>query len=113
MNGNESGYALVTPAGTTGVEGGAAPAFALEGPTANPLTGGRLDIAFALPDGAPARLELLDVAGRRLATREVGALGAGRHVARLGEGHAVAPGLYFVRLSRGEAFRIARVSVLD
>jgi hypothetical protein len=39
-------------------------AFALEGVQPNPARGERLSVAFALPSGAPARLELLDVSVR-------------------------------------------------
>ena len=60
-----------------------------------------LAVAINLPDASPARLELFDIAGRRLASREVGALGAGSHVVTLGDGRAFAPGTYIVRLSHG------------
>src|SRR5262249_46631082 len=40
---------------------------------------GALAVAFSLPGASVAELELMDVAGRRIARREVGTLGAGRH----------------------------------
>lgn len=70
---------------------------------------GALAVRFSLPDARPARLELLDLAGRRLAAREVA--GAGAHQERLGEPGALAPGVYVVRLSHGGAVRTARVAV--
>jgi hypothetical protein len=85
----------------TGVE------FALRGFQPNPVSG-VLAIAFALPDGAPARLELFDITGRRRAISEVGSLGAGTHVVRLGEGRGFAAGLYFVRLTRGDVVLSSR-----
>jgi len=85
--------------------------LALAGPRPNP--GGRdLTVEFALPDGAPARLELLDIAGRRVVSREVGGLGAGRHTLSLAQGGALAPGIYLLRLTRGGRSLTARVVVV-
>jgi hypothetical protein len=88
-------------------------AFTLEGVRPNPARGNGLNVAFALPTGAIARLELLDVAGRRVVSREVGSLGAGQHTVNLAEGRKVAPGLYWVRLSQGANQRAARVAVIE
>ena len=70
-------------------------------------------MAFALPSGAAARLDLLDVSGRRVLAREVGSLGVGRHTVNLAEVRRVAPGLYWVRLTQGANRRTARVAVLE
>ena len=86
--------------------------FTLEGLRPNPSRGELLRVAFALPSSAAARLELLDVSGRRVVEREVGALGAGRHVLDLAAGRRLAQGLYLVRLTQGANVRVARVSVL-
>jgi Galactose oxidase, central domain len=97
---------------TTGV-GGGAPTTAglrLEGATPNPAFAAPR-IAFTLPDGGPAKLELIDLAGRRLRYADVGALGAGRHVVDLSAGSAIAPGLYFARLSRAGETKIAKVCI--
>lgn len=87
--------------------GPASERFALRGFAANPIAG-TAAIEFALPDGAPAALEAFDVTGRRLARREVGALGAGTHRVELPELLAAAPGLVFVRLTRAGETRTAR-----
>jgi len=113
VNGNESGYALLTPGGTLDVAGGAPLAFALEAVRPNPSRGARLSVAFALPTAAPARLELVDVSGRRVAYREVGSLGAGRHVADITERRHLQAGLYLVRLTQGTNVRTARAVVLE
>jgi hypothetical protein len=76
--------------------------FALRGMTPNPGPVGEGLVAFSLPDAAPARLEVVDVAGRKQFTREVGALGRGEHFLRVGGAEPLAPGLYMVRLTRGE-----------
>jgi len=113
VNGNESGYALATTGGTVDVgEVGARLEFALEGVRPNPSRGERLSVAFTLPSAAPARLELLEVAGRRVTEREVRALGPGRHVVELAAGRTLAPGLYFVRLLQGARVRVERVATL-
>jgi len=70
-------------------------------------------VAFALPSEAAARLELLDVSGRRVRAREVGSLGAGRHRVNLAEGRRVTPGLYWVRLTQGPNRRTTRVAVIE
>ena len=85
-------------------------ALALEGARPNPAVGA-LFVAFTLPDAGAARLELYDLAGRRLATRDVGARGAGRHVVRLDDG-ALAPGLYWTALTQGVRTLRARVAVV-
>jgi hypothetical protein len=113
VNGNESGFTLVTPAATTGVDGIPSVAFALEGARPNPASGAGLDVAFALPTGAAARIELVDLSGRRVLTREVGSMGAGAHTVNLSEGHRVSPGLYWVRLTQGTDRRTTRVAVID
>jgi hypothetical protein len=84
-------------------------AFALESVRPNPSCGGALTVHFSLPARSPATIELLDVAGRRIASREVG---AGQHTLDLGEGQHLSPGLYLVRLTQGANARATRVAVL-
>ena len=85
--------------------------FTLAGAAPNP-TRRELSVAFSLPDNAAASLELVDLAGRRVATREVGSLGAGTHRIPLLEGQALQPGLYWVRLMRGSERRSLKVAVV-
>jgi DNA-binding beta-propeller fold protein YncE len=87
----------------------AALAFALDPVRPNPSRGGALTVHFSLPTDAPARLELLDVAGRRIATHEVG---IGQHTLDFGADQHLAPGLYLVRLKQGANTRTTRVAVL-
>lgn len=70
-----------------------------------------LSISFTLPTGAPAYLEVVDAAGRRVASREVGALGAGPHVLGF-DRPPLAPGIYVVRLTQGARRLTARAVVL-
>lgn len=85
----------------------AAAALSLRGPLANP-SAGALRVAFTLAGDAPARLELIDIAGRRRAQFDVGGMGAGEHVVDLGEGATLQPGLYFVRLTQSGRTLTAR-----
>jgi hypothetical protein len=77
----------------------------------NPANAG-LYVSFALPSTAPATLELLDIAGRRVNARAVGSLGPGSHVVDLAERVRLASGLYFVRLSQGGRTLTARAAVV-
>jgi hypothetical protein len=74
------------------------PAFALEGFVPNPSVR-EASIAFTLPTSTRATLEVLDIAGRRVMRREVGALGAGRHIVKLDSATALRPGVYLIRLT--------------
>jgi hypothetical protein len=84
--------------------------LSLEGARPNP-TRGALRVWFALPSREPATLELIDVMGRRVLKREVGALGPGRHAVALGA-PSIRAGLYFLRLSQDGQTRIVRVAVV-
>ena len=103
-NGGPDAEAEITASGpftissTTGVGEGVA-SFALGRIAPNPA-GNRFDVSFSLPSGAPATLAVFDVSGRRVATQEVGGLGAGIHVVRFGEREVLRAGLYVVRLSQ-------------
>jgi hypothetical protein len=79
--------------------------------TPNPALG-RLQVALSLPAAGPARLEAYDSQGRLRAWRDIGALGAGPHTVVLGEEGALQPGLYVVRLNRGNETRTARVTLV-
>jgi hypothetical protein len=68
-------------------------------------------VEFSLEDASPARLKLYDLAGRRLFTREVGALGAGDHMLRFDEASAAPAGLYFLRLRQHARALTSRVLV--
>ena len=112
VNGNESAFAALGPDETVDVGEGGPLAFALQGLHPNPSRGDRLRVRFVLPSGAPARLEVLDVRGRRVASRDVGSLGAGHHSVDLANGRRLSPGVYLVRLRQGENVGTTRVVVV-
>ena len=84
--------------------------FALHGVSPNPGRGA-LHVLFGLADRRPARIEVVDVAGRRVILREVGDLGPGQHQMELGSG--LRAGIYLVRLTQGEQTRKMRAAVLE
>jgi hypothetical protein len=73
-------------------------ALALEPPRPNPSSG-PFTLAFVLPSAAPARLELLDVSGRRMHLRTHEAARAGLNLLPLDAD--LAPGVYLARLTQG------------
>jgi hypothetical protein len=75
-------------------------ALALEGFRPNPASREAV-VAFTLPESGSAVLELIDITGRRVFSREVGALGPGRHTVRIDDQAALAPGVYVIRLTQG------------
>ncbi len=85
---------------------------ALERVYPQPSRAGRLAVQFVLGSAGPARLELLDVAGRLVASRDVRTLGTGRHVADLAEGVHLHPGVYMVRFATASRRTTTRAVVL-
>ena len=92
------------------VDAPSAPGLELEGVQPNPAREWSR-VWFTLPGSGPASLELMDVAGRRVLRRDVGALGPGRHSVTLAVA-ALRPGLYFVRLRRDGRVLARRVAVI-
>lgn len=78
-------------------------------PARNPARG-TLTLTFSLPSSAPARLQLLDLAGR--VVRSVEIAGAGPHQHEWGGLEQLAPGVYLARLDAGAASGVARVAIL-
>ncbi len=111
-NGNESPYAqllipLDVPANRADLD------FELKGAQPNPTRGTRLTVTFTLPVEAPGTLELLDITGRQVASRDVGSLGPGSHTVALAEGRKLSSGLYLARLTQGRNSRTMRVVVIQ
>ena len=91
--------------------GGSTTTLAVQGIEPNPSRG-TSSVRFALADASPAMLELLDVAGRRMWSREVGSLGVGEHTVRLGGTAWIPPGVYLVRLTQGGRVASARLAIV-
>jgi hypothetical protein len=77
----------------------------------NPTRGDRLAVRFALPTAERAQLELFDLSGRRIASRQVS--GPGRQEVALGEGRRMGPGVYFIQLTQGPQVARTRVVVIE
>ena len=74
--------------------------------TAHPRAGGVVDIAYGLPSGADATLEVRDLLGRRIASFPASASGTRRWT-------APAPGVYFLRLASDTEQLIRKVVVFS
>ncbi|MBI5170517.1 MAG: hypothetical protein HZA61_13600 [Candidatus Eisenbacteria bacterium] len=85
--------------------------LALAGTWPNPARR-ELRVAFALTGRAPARLELLDVAGRVAKRWALDGFGAGEHAVELGETGAFAPGVYVLQLTEGASRTQRRVTIV-
>jgi hypothetical protein len=99
-------------AGETWVTAPSGVSLALHGMEPNPAVN-NLTVAFSLPDAEPASLELLDLAGRRLLSREVGSQGPGRHVVSLGRAGSLPAGVYMIRLQRGNRVLVKKGIVMQ
>jgi len=82
--------------------------LALANAGGNP-TAGPLSVRFTLAGPAPARLEVLDVSGRRVAMRQIDG-GASSDVSlALDETRSLPAGVYLVRLQQGREARTVRI----
>jgi len=85
--------------------------LALTPPAPNPATS-HLAIAFTLSNVGPARLEVLDIEGRRVGLRDVGSLGVGQHTLTFAEARSWGSGIYLVRLTQGAQSLTTRACIL-
>jgi hypothetical protein len=95
-----------------GDEPGASVELAIRVAPPIPSADGRVRVEFTLRDASPARLVLLDLAGRALASHQVGTMGPGFHVIDLAGGRAMAPGIYLIDLTQGPERARTRAAVL-
>lgn len=73
---------------------------------------GVVTLGFTLPDAQPARVEIFDLSGRRVALREVGSLGPGQHALRMTETARLSPGVYLLRMSHGNQVQRSRIVLI-
>jgi hypothetical protein len=75
---------------------------------------GRAAIAFTLPTAGAVSLEVLDIAGRRVRSRQLDGLAAGEHVVSLGAGEpALPPGVYLLRIGHDGKSSVSRFCVVN
>jgi len=103
--------AAITYLGQVTIRVPAAVSFGIDGFRPNPAAG-EVSVVFALESAAPARLELLDVAGRRVLAEDVGSLGAGQHVLRLAKAEALPAGVYVLRLTQSGRVASTRATIV-
>ena len=95
------------------VSGGSPPrgdALTLAGVRPNPASGA-FAILMTLPDAAPVRIEIVDLAGRRILSRELGSPGRGSHAVNVPEANALRAGIYIVRLMMNGQSKTTRLVV--
>jgi len=115
LSGIESGYAVVTPSGTAGVDDAGIPgALFLAAPNPNPARTGTT-LRFGLPRDATVSLRIYGVDGRLVRELAGGMFAAGEHALawdlRDGSGGAVGAGVYFARLTVEGVTRAVRFAV--
>lgn len=86
-------------------------ALAIRVLASDPRTNG-LHFGITLAEDGPARVDVIDVAGRSVVSRELASLEAGPHDIHLASGVALSPGIYFVRLRQGGHVAHSRTAVL-
>ena len=84
--------------------------FAVHGAYPNPASG-PFRVEFSLAGSEAGTLGIYAVNGRRVASREVGSLGSGRHVIRFTE--RFSPGIYWIRLSQAGSTRTVKTTIMQ
>lgn len=79
----------------------------------NPSRGERLRFAFDLPDGRPATLRMIDCTGRLVRSRDLVPAAGGTGTVDLSAGRRLAPGVYWARLTQGDAHVVRRICVVN
>src|SRR5262249_3334526 len=79
----------------------------------NPARSLGIDVTFVLGRSPQAPVSLVDLRGRVVLSRPVGALGPGRHALHLSWNRHTPPGLYWVRLVQGDGSRSSRGVVVE
>ena len=72
---------------------------------------GPLQFAVSLPSGGPARLDLLDVSGRRVSDVDLGGLGEGEHNVSM-DARGASSGIYWARLTQAGKMISVKVAVV-
>lgn len=88
-----------------------AAAFAIDAVRPNPSSGSDPVVSFSLDRSGPARLEAVDLTGRRVSHVEFHGT-AGRHLHRLDGGERLAPGIYLLRLTQAGRTASTRLTVI-
>ena len=79
----------------------------------NPWSGGALTVRYSLANDAAATLDVMDTAGRRVASRNLAPLRGAVRIETCEFTSRPVPGVYFARLSQGRAERVRRFVILE
>jgi hypothetical protein len=85
--------------------------IAIDGMNPNP-TAGESSVRFSLSGSAPCRLELFDVAGRRVHGQDVVAPRPGPQTVRLAPRRTLSQGLYLLRVTQGHETAVTRLTII-
>ncbi len=96
---------------STGVPSTERVEFGIRNVGQNPAPGA-ITLTVGLPSAATARLDLIDVAGRRIMSRDIGGLGPGMHRVTLHEAVHLEPGIYLLRLTQSGKVATGRVVLI-
>ena len=77
-----------------------------------PDAGHGFSLVLSLPQEGRAVLEMVDIGGRRVLSREVGSFGVGRHVLDINEAAGLPAGIYFLRLRQGISEARGRIAIV-
>ena len=72
-----------------------------------------LTVFFTLPSSKPGTLELIDLSGRLVRSRDVGSFGPGSHQLDMARGAKIATGVYWIRLNQAGLTRVTKAVLLD
>jgi len=89
----------------------AGPSFSLAGFSPNPAPR-EARVSFSLAERTPATIEIVDVGGRRVASQRIDSPTLGAQTIAISPEGALAPGLYFVRLTQGTRTLTARGTIV-
>lgn len=109
VHGNRSATTLLEPSGTVDVVEGQPRKFFLGRVHPSPGRWAEIAAEFQVVADEPARLDVMDMAGRVVRTVPLIAPGAGGGVWWVGEGGEMMPGVYFVRLAQGKNTAVQRL----
>ena len=108
----DTAFRVITSTPLAVDDGAGSGGVGLSGALPNPSRGDQVNVAFSLPNSAPAELALFDAGGRLVTQMRVDVLGAGPHLVDLARIAPIGPGVYFIRLMHGGRGATTRVAVV-
>ena len=107
----DAGHVALTVPSAVGVVNHGGMEFAMRPVWPNPAGSRGLNLSFVLPSAGPVRLDVVDVSGRVVASRDVAGQGGAQSLTLASR--QFSPGIYFVRLTHAGRTLTQRVAVMD